>query len=374
MAFALPIAGYNQSPIGGNQNAILALIMQALGQSQSGQAEAKQANESRYNDILQQLSDAKGRSLGALDSLSGQEVTDANTSYDNKRNELLTDLADRGLGGSTKRIAVEAMTKRERDAAVNRIKDAMALNKNATDERFTDKTAGVMERRSDPYPNNSNLAGIFSQLAPLLSGMGGGGGGNPGYYGNQNAMMAAQYAAPQMPNSLPGSPSPPSGYQQAPASIQELVAKLNASQAPERARQDEANRQPAMIALRNASHVGGLEGEAQVQNALTWLQQNNWAKQNPNTVSVAPFQTVPYQTGYGSGGGYAPSYAAPRPGLGTNSAYQYRQAANAAASRPPGSYGDMMQGAWNQMQQPAQAPDTNVLGNIVGTLRNFFGV
>lgn len=295
MAFNLPIASYGQSALGGGNSNILQMLMQLIGQASGGRAEAKQANESRYNDILKLFGDNRGRTLDNLDSLSGQEVADANQAYDNKRKNLIADLADRGLSGSTKRIAVESMTQRERDAAVNRIKDTLLQNRNAADLGFTDRATGVMERRTDSYPEPTNISALIGQLAPLLAGGGGGNSlaqllsgsplasSNGGYGGGQQSM---QNNSGQV-NSAPAA-------QVAPGTA---VNQRNAaaSQAQNSA-SDEFKRRAALAALHYDDHVGGLSGAAPTQQVLDYMQSMGLANWTPNAgTPQVGFGRVPYE-------------------------------------------------------------------------------
>lgn len=259
----LPVPSYNSRlltpQIGTNPLQLLTALIQ---QNQQGQNDAKQANESRYDDILNLFGLTRGRVMGNLSQLGNQQISDANKAYDDQRNNLMTDLADRGLSGSTKRIAVEDATKRERDAAVNRIQDSLLQNLSNADERFTDKATGVMERRSDPYPATGDIGGMISQLVGAFPGALGGGqqgpqphynnGGSAGTYGPTQAAPAAtsQYFNPAYAKSQ----------------------QLN---------QADAARQNAMTALTGAMNKGGIEGEDATRQALAYLQQNGWASQNP---------------------------------------------------------------------------------------------
>jgi hypothetical protein len=259
----LPVPGYAvRSPYMTQGTNPLQLLLSLVGQQQQGQNEAKQANESRYDDILNLFGLTRGRVMGNLSQLGNQEISDANKAYDDQRNNMLTDLANRGLSGSTKRIAVEDANQRERSAAVNRIQDSLLQNLSNADERFTDKATGVMERRSDPYPNTGDIGGIISQLVGAFPGALGGAsqGPQPHYYFGQG-------------------PGPAGGTPQSPTDT--VNAQRAAKQASQDASANDAARQNAMTALTNAMGKGGIEGEDATRNALAYLQQNGWASQNP---------------------------------------------------------------------------------------------
>lgn len=324
MAYALPISGYGQSYGGyqgqnqGGINPLLLLITQLIGQATGGQSEARQANESRYQDILKLFGDTRNRVLGDLNSVSDQEIVDANQKYDDMRNNLLTDLADRGFAGSTKRLGVEAMTKRERDAAVNRIKDTLNLNRSAADERFTDKAAGVMERRTDSYPQ-TNVAALISQLAPLLGGLGGGigfgqqygqtyggnvlrGGGNAplgtggGMGGNRNPWGGGQ---PGVPRQIPAASTPAGYFNGVYAPGAAVNARNAAARADENAAYDRDIRNRAMADLRHANNGGGWTTVVPERQALDYIQANNIGSYDPVKATSAIVDMTPrYNGGY----------------------------------------------------------------------------
>src|SRR3954463_11561275 len=109
MAYTLPSPGYSNplSGLGGSGGGLLQLILSLVGQAQGGFNEAKQANESRYNDILGLLGDNRKRTMDSLNGFGQSMIDDENRTSKDRRNNLIADLADRGLSGSTKRIAVE---------------------------------------------------------------------------------------------------------------------------------------------------------------------------------------------------------------------------------------------------------------------------
>lgn len=292
----LPIPGYSQPGFfgqlgGGNQalNLLLALVQQ----QQGAQNEARQANESRYQDILKLFGDNRQRDLSSLDTFGQSLIDDANKTYTDKRNNLITDLAERGLSGSTKRIAVEDATQREKDATVNRIKDMISQERRQDDLGFTDRAAGVMERRSDPYPNAGNLAGLVSQLSNVAAGQGGGG--PIPQPGNLNATVS------------------PTGQAVAMSPTDQVIAQRAAKKASQDASAAEQARLNAMGVLTNAMHTGGIEGEDRTRQALAMLQQNGWATQNYNQgVPTINFGRTPQPSYVPPAAGYSRPPAPPR--------------------------------------------------------------
>jgi hypothetical protein len=160
----------------GNLGPLLAQILgQVITGDQKAFGEAKQANIDRYNDILELFGVTRGRVMNDLADFGQSRVDEENRNWDEARDNLITDLASRGLAGSTARIPVETRTTEGRNRGLREIQDQLRAIRSEADTSFTDKAAGVMERRSDTYPEQKG-ADIASILGTLMGGMGGGGG------------------------------------------------------------------------------------------------------------------------------------------------------------------------------------------------------
>lgn len=293
----LPVAGYGRRLTPGSNNQLLQTLLTLLGQENAGYEEARQANETRYQDILEMFGANRERTMNALADFGQSLVDDTNRNYDDKRNELLTDLADRGLSGSTKRIGVEMATQRERDAAVNRIKDMLTENRTQADLGFTDRATGVMERRSDPYPEaNMNSSALLAQVAGLLAGGGGGvlGGLTGGLGGSGNAVRAAtpyyhgRAATPQ------GTPY-----------INDFRGMQQDSAEQDRTRRTD------MLRLYTATRKGGVEGADAENAALQHAIVNGTGEFNPGMVGRAVLSQMPpaqYSTQYSPAEYYPAEY------------------------------------------------------------------
>lgn len=317
-------------------------------------------------DILALLGDTRGRVMSDLAEFGDSLINDTTKTYTDKRNELLTDLADRGLGGSTKRIAVEAMAQREKDAALNRIKDMLLERRLAADERFTDKAIDQLNRQPAQQPV-------------------------------QRPTYVPQYAPPVMPSLAgptrePGSRSKPGVRKNALApaatkqTVADKIAAINARRAADGAAATELARRAAMIGLQRATGMSGIGGEAETRNALAWLQQNGWATYNPSAgTPMVPAARVPIETYYAPPqySGY-PSYQTAG-GYGRGAAYNariagYKQARNAGMHQgwsPSGGQYDMMRDALAQMKQNqpnSQSYQPNYLGNLLTGVRGYFGI
>lgn len=316
-------------------------------------------------DILALLGDTRGRVMSDLAEFGDSLINDTTKTYTDKRNELLTDLADRGLGGSTKRIAVEAMAQREKDAALNRIKDALLDRRLAADERFTDKAIEQLNRQPVQQPQLPTYRPQYVQPAvPTL-------------------------AAPAREPGQRSKPGVRKTTVAAPATAQTMASKIaaiNAQRAADGAAATELARRAAMTNLQRAMGMSGIGGEAETRNALAWLQQNGWATYNPTPgTPMVPYGKVPIETYYAPPqySGY-PSYQAAG-GYGRGDAYYariagYKQARNAGMHQgwsPSGGQYDMMRDALAQMKQNqpnSQSYQPNYLGNLLTGVRGYFGI
>lgn len=354
MAYTLPSPSYRKAPRG---NQLMQLIMSLIGGNGGagdGYAEAKQANESRYQDILKLFGDTRGRSLDAIDSMSGQQEADANQKYDWMRNNLLSDLADRGLSGSTRRIPIEMATKRERDAAINRILDSQREYRSNTDERFVDKAAGVMERRDDPYPKDDGSTALIGQLLGLAGGGGGLGGGLESLLGGRGPRSLKS----RRPSVIAAPPAPPKYGPQ--NSFQPYAGA------------DELKRRQLMIGLAQANRHDGVEGQDRIRYALDQLQNAGYAEQNPSMGVPDMLQETAYaanalQGSGGGGGGYPIGNSAPPPSYGPG----YRQARQQYLNNQ--SRQALMRRYANRPAAKQAIAVGNGVGNLLGGLSNLLG-
>ncbi len=129
---------------------------------------AKQANESRYMDILSLLGGGRDRALGDLANYGQSQITDVNAAYDTQSKNANADLMGRGLYASTIGPSVQAGIERERQRSLGAANDQIINRRVNTDMGLTGNIAGVMERRNDVPPD-------LSQLIALQNGLGQGG-------------------------------------------------------------------------------------------------------------------------------------------------------------------------------------------------------
>lgn len=115
---------------------------------------AKAANEARYQEML-----------GIADQTTGQRASDIQGAYQGREADMMQKLARQGLGGTTIAPTMRMGVEREKQSALDRLSDQMQQTK-----------LGIMERRTDEYPD---LAGIQSIIAGVGSQYGGGQGIEP---------------------------------------------------------------------------------------------------------------------------------------------------------------------------------------------------
>lgn len=177
---------------------------------EAAQNETRGANEARYNDILNELRNQRTRGMGQLDEtrgLLGDRVTHVgdllNSSGTTAKREArknfqegsargLQDLISQGLSGST---VLSAMQRRNQEDYGNQLETIrentdraqagaylsttgdlanFMLNRVGIERGLTGDITGVMERRTDAYPDTGPYADLIRQL---MQGTAAGGGG-----------------------------------------------------------------------------------------------------------------------------------------------------------------------------------------------------
>jgi hypothetical protein len=185
-----------QQQAGGQQ---FDFLTELIKDAQKQQANAQNANEGRYNDILQLYGVTRGDVLGDLEGFGQSQQADINRNWGTTRNNLMADLAARGMPGSTARIPIEASVNEGRGRQTMALQDMLRDRRSSTKERFADKAGGVMERRTDTYPSMNPVA----QFAGQLGGMSGAMPSAPGNRVSPGAFGMGQFAQPAGPGALP---------------------------------------------------------------------------------------------------------------------------------------------------------------------------
>ena len=121
-------------------------------------AEARSANEARYQQML-----------GIADQTTGQRAADIRSSHGQQESSMMQGLARQGMAGTTVGSTMKMGIQREQQSSLNRLADQMQGTK-----------LGIIERREDAYPSSD----ILLQLAQAL----GQGGGGEGIFGALTGM------------------------------------------------------------------------------------------------------------------------------------------------------------------------------------------
>jgi hypothetical protein len=283
------------------------LLLESLKGNQRAQNEARNANESRYNDILQLYGVTRGDVLGDLENLGGSQRSDINRRWDMSRNNLITDLAERGMAGSTARIPIEASTNEGRGREMERLEDLLRERRAGVKERFVDRAGGTMERRTDAYPDLSSMAGLAGMIGQLDE--------PPVDSYNLSAMFPALMQGALEPPverpigqraSLPGT----SQLQQMPRDTVYAGQPTSAQPAgvsravQDQMSQQELERRRALVAIKNARESrGGVPGgaigrEREAQNAALLAGMGDWsAGQRAPTIPGAHPNLLPDSSG-----------------------------------------------------------------------------
>lgn len=119
------------------------------------------------------------RGMSYLDGAGAQAEKDIRTDYDRSNNRSQMDLMKRGLGNSTITANQTAATERRKQDAIGRLKESLRNQYLDTDARLSGDTLQFMERRNDTYPDQMAIANLMMQFgnAGMLGYTGGGGGG-----------------------------------------------------------------------------------------------------------------------------------------------------------------------------------------------------
>lgn len=129
------------------------------------------------------------RNMGYLEGAGQQAETDIRNDYNKSNNKSQMDLMKRGLGSSTIMANQNASTERRKQDAVGRLKESLRRERIDADSRLSGDTLQFMERRNDTYPDQMQIADLMMKFgnAGMMGGGGYGGGGMPAlqYQGQQ---------------------------------------------------------------------------------------------------------------------------------------------------------------------------------------------
>ena len=170
------------------------------GGSGGGVGAANQANEARYQDILNGYQQRYERNLANLQNAGQQEAADINEAYTNQGSRINNDLISRGMRNSTVAGTMAQGNERERLAAISRLNERLQQQRLAVDAGLSKDTLDVMERKNEAGPDLALLAQL-QRAASATGGLGGAVGGASfvpaSALGFQNPLMWATQAMMQ---------------------------------------------------------------------------------------------------------------------------------------------------------------------------------
>jgi len=121
-----------------------------VGQYNTAYGEAKTANEQRYNEML-----------GITDQTSGQRMSDVRADYLRQGSDQMQNLARLGMSNTTIAPTMQYGNQRQMQSALNRTADELQGTK-----------LGIMERRTDEYPESNVLMALVQALGQGGAGLG----------------------------------------------------------------------------------------------------------------------------------------------------------------------------------------------------------
>jgi hypothetical protein len=112
--------------------------------------DARVANENRYNEML-----------GITDATTGQRMADIRQDYMGQQSDMMQQLARLGMGSTTIGSNLGTGIQRGMQESLNRAADTLQGTK-----------LGIMERRTDAYPDNSIILALANQMGQSFGGAG----------------------------------------------------------------------------------------------------------------------------------------------------------------------------------------------------------
>jgi hypothetical protein len=168
-----------------------ALIQSLLEEYERSYREGRAANENRYNDLINFLNQRYTRGLANLEGAGEQGLADIDRDYERMAAGADQDLISRGLRNSTVRQSVQRGHQDDRQANRRRLLEDIRKERLQTDAMLSGDVLSAMERRTDEYPNLSEMMAAVVQL------------GQAGYYpiygGGQASPQRSLVNQPQQP-------------------------------------------------------------------------------------------------------------------------------------------------------------------------------
>lgn len=205
-----PVSGSMQSP---------ETLSQLAGEYQQQMDRANQANEDRYQELVQGYTDRYQRAFGTpegedgtpavpgyFDNLGRYESERIDRQYDRQQGSAEQNLISRGLGNTTVRPNVQRGIELDRARAQGELGERLTMQRAQMDANLSGDLLAMMERRTDAAPD-------YGQLAAIAAAQGQGGVGVQQNPTQQflNGYQPAGYQAPQVAGTVqPPATQPPS--------------------------------------------------------------------------------------------------------------------------------------------------------------------
>lgn len=145
--------------------------------------QARSANEARYQKMLGIAAGERRRQagvqrgmLGAIGETTGQRAADIRSEGAGEQANIMQRLARQGMAGTTIAPTMRAGVRRGTGEQLNRLSDLMlqqrlgVMQRQAAPRRGTE--LGIMERRTDAYPDPTALTGAFGAIGQGYGGAG----------------------------------------------------------------------------------------------------------------------------------------------------------------------------------------------------------
>lgn len=126
--------------------------------------EAKNANETRYNQILTGYDALQGDVKNAFANLSNQQIADVDQSTLNAKATNAQALVNSGMVGTTVLPSLNMQADKNSVTAKNRIRDAITQSQLGYLTNLGQGKLGVIQAREDTYPNTQFYSNLLQQF------------------------------------------------------------------------------------------------------------------------------------------------------------------------------------------------------------------
>jgi len=130
--------------------------------------EAKTANESRYNDILQGFDSLYNNTMSGLENMGDFAKKDLNSSYDKALAQGTQGLVNAGMANSTILPSVNLNNAKQRSDSLGGLNETLRREKLGYMNNITNNKLGFMERRTDAYPDQNMYMSLINKYSDAM--------------------------------------------------------------------------------------------------------------------------------------------------------------------------------------------------------------